>query len=245
MTSTLAKGRAMDRPDSFHLNYVSATGSPESRIVVVSCLAVPSSAWAAVEEHWMNLRHKLECSCGLNVSAPLRISDPDPSFRKIDHKRRRSNQRRVLASGLRAVNSAPAIHTSTIYARTSPDFFNRDRGRLFEKMIRRINVNLAAADAWGMVITDLPDSAVGRKPLVGASRILESPIIPTCPAVQGLYVADLVAWTGYQHVEHSLRADFPWNLYSDLEAVDQWGLPVEIDLDADTAPNPASLVASP
>lgn len=234
-----------NQPDSFHLNYVSATGSPESGIVVVSCLTVPSSAWATVERHWMKLRHNLERSCGLVVSAPLRTSNPGPSCRSIDHKRRRSNQRRVLASGLRAVNSAPAIHTSTIYARTSPDLYNRDRGRLFEKVISRIDVNLEAADSWGMVITDLPESAVGRTPVGGSPRILEAPLIPKLSAVQGLYIADLVAWTGYQHLEHSLRADFPWNLYSDLEAVDQWGLPVEIELDTDTDPVPATLVGGP
>jgi hypothetical protein len=211
-------------PQRFRLFYVDDSGSPASGIVVYSWLECDAATWRNGWQSWADLREKLHIEHAIPPHYQLHATHfagahGNPSTRPgwNRHKHLRNQVMRTVLAHLAAT---PGIALGTVYRRTDAkrDQYARHRNDVYQRFVLQLNDRLAGHHEHGMIFTDGDGSDPSYRDAHRAlaaqhRRVLEDPQFPRSPENSWLQLADLVAWTAFQHLHRAPNRRVAWHWY--------------------------------
>jgi hypothetical protein len=211
-------------PDCFRLFYVDDSGSPTSGIVVYAWLEVDAAAWRTGVQSWLDLRHFLHTRYGIPASYQLHAAtfagghgNPsiNPSWNRAKHLRGE-----VMQVALAHIAATTGVAVGTVYRRTTArrHAYAHNRVDVYRRLIAHLDARLATNHEHGLVFGDGDGSdrsyaAAHRALTLDQRRIVEDPQFPGSDRNVWLQLADLVAWTAFQHLHRAPNRRFAWPWY--------------------------------
>jgi Protein of unknown function (DUF3800) len=229
-----------DLPARFRLFYVDDSGSPLSGIVLYAWLETDAAGWAAGNQSWFTLRQLLYERYAIPASYVLHAAtfagghgnpSTNPGWNRIRHLRGE-----VLQLVLAHLAATPGVRIGAAYRRTTArrHAYARHRRDVYQLLAAHLDVRLAAHDEHGLVFndgdgTDPSYAAAHRNLTLGPRRLIEDPQYPGSASNWWLQLADLVAWTTFQHLHRAPNRRFAWPWYDTyLASVDVNDAPVQL-----------------
>lgn len=209
----------------FRLFYVDDSGSPQSGIVVYSWLECDATAWRSGLQSWLNLRQQLHAHHGIPPDYPIHAAlfaagrgnpSTDPTVN-----RDRRQRHHVMATMLAHLADTDGVHIGTVYRRTTArrDAYAAHRADVYQRLVTGLDTRLAQHHEHGLVFTDgdgTDDSytAAHRSLTIDRRHLVEDPQFPRrSKRNPWLQMADLVAWTAYQHLHRAPNRRYAWHWY--------------------------------
>jgi hypothetical protein len=228
-------------PVRFRLFYVDDSGSHQSGIVVYSWLECDAAAWRDGLQSWLDLRQWLHAHHAIPPDYPLHAApfaagrgnpSTDPNWN-----RRRHLRHQVMRTVLAHLAATDGIGVGTVYRRTTArrDTYANHRADVYQRLVTHLNKRLANQREHGLILTDGDGTdnsyTAAHQSLTTARRhVVEDPQFPRrSKRNPWLQLADLVAWTAYQHLHHADNRRYAWHWYEQyLTTCDVQGGPAEI-----------------
>lgn len=212
-------------PLRFRLFYVDDSGSPQSGIVVYSWLECDATAWRAGLQSWLDLRQQLHTQHGIPPDYPIHAApfaagrgrpSSDPTVNQ-DRRRRHHIMRAMLAH----LAATDGVHIGTVYRRTTArrDAYAAHRIDVYQRLVASLDTRLARHHEHGLVFTDGDGSdhsyaSAHQSLTIDRRHLVEDPQFPRHPKRNPwLQMADLVAWTAYQHLHRAPNRRYAWHWY--------------------------------
>ena len=227
-------------PGHFRLFYVDDSGSPDGGLIVYGWLECPAHAWRTTLTAWLDLRRHLWTEYGIPVSYELHSANfagghgnpsIDPSWNRRKHLRSE-----VMQVVLAHIASTPDLHIGTVYRATQArrHIYAAHRADLYRNLVTNIDTRVGAAGELGLIFmdgdgTDPTYVSAHRALPLGRRHIIEDPQFQSSHQSHWLQMADIVAWTTYQHLHRAPTRKFAWDWYTEhLQARDTHGWPVTL-----------------
>jgi len=219
---------------------VDDSGSASSGIVVYSWLECDATAWRTGWQSWLHLRHSLQARYRIPVDYQLHAStfaagrgnpSTDPDWNRQKHLRRT-----VMRATLAQIAATPGLSVGTVYRRTTArrHAYAHHRADVYQRLVTHLDISLAEHHEHGLVFGDGDGSdptytAAHRALTLDRRRVVEDPQFPGARRNIWLQLADLVAWTAYQHLHRAQNRQFAWHWYHTyLSALDVHGGPLAL-----------------
>ena len=216
------------------LFYVDDSGTVDTGWIVYSWVECATTGWNTCLRAWLDFRKDLFAKHGIPVSYELHATKfaagrGNPS-RNTTWNQQKANRGPVLEDALRAINDCAHLHVGTVFRRTATtgSAYNRERGDLYRDLVGVLDQRLGAAGEAGMIVMDgrAVDSYYDahRGLTLAARNILEDPIFVDSHRSQWVQMADIVAWSAYQHLSKT-TGHFAKNWYTHVLPSDVYGGP--------------------
>lgn len=221
------------------LFYSDDSGYVDTGFIVYSWIELPVHRWKSGLRSWLDLRKRLyheyqipadkELHTTKFVNGRERIST-NPSVNSSKAKRRE-----VMRLALETIGNTQGLEVGTVYRRTTDrgSAYHRGRVELYGKLIDHLDARLCSSGELGMMFMDGngsdPTYQKAHRDLKLADRsIIEDPMFQGSHNSQWVQMADIVAWTTYQHLLRYPGKEFAWSWYDDhLKTADRNG-PIEL-----------------
>lgn len=149
--------------------------------------------------------------------------------------RHKQNRRIVLQDALSAIDRSEVLRIGTACRQTTatgPDYAV-ERGSLYHQLVQHLDTRLGDAGEAGIMIMDgrpVESYYNAHRTLKLSNRnVVEDPFFVASERSQWVQMADITAWTAYQHLQNQEREHPAKNWYRDhLLASDVNGGPMEL-----------------
>lgn len=234
-------GGATIVPAGFRLFYVDDSGAPDTGFITYSWIEVTPGCWSPGLRRWLDLRKQLYTDFGVGADRELHAVEihggrtrglsSDPA---VD--RSKARRRDLLEVALKEISANPYLAHGTVYRRTNAtgSDYAKQREAVYDELLTHLDHRLAAAGEYGQIQmdgngTDPTYLRVHRRQKLADRRIIEDPMFQASHVSQWVQVADIVAWTTYQHLlQHPGKARAAAWYEAHLRARDVNGAPVVV-----------------
>lgn len=212
------------------LIYVDDSGHPQSGLVVYGWVEFAPDRWSSVLRTWLDMRKRLWRDMGVPVVQELHTTEYVNGRGRIsqrfpDHHRHQGVEhwkdfgRQVAAECLETLRSCEGLAIGAVFRRGLPQDLGATRRETYIALINRIEAELAASDALGMVFMDGDGSdpsyrKAHRTLKLDQRRVIEDAIHLDSRHSQLEQMADLAAWTAYASLDRHQGNTFAWDWYS-------------------------------
>lgn len=224
---------------SVRLFYSDDSGTVDTGFIVYSWIELPVHQWKSGLRSWLDLRNRLYREYQIPADKELHTTKFVNGRENISTNKSvngsKAKRRQVMQLALETIGSTEGITVGTIYRQTTAQgsAYHRERGELYGRLIDHLDARLASAGELGMMFMDGngsdPSYQKAHRELKLADRsIIEDPMFQGSHNSQWVQMADIVAWTTYQHLLRHPGKEFTWSWYDDhLKASDPHG-PIEL-----------------
>lgn len=220
--------------------YIDDSGAEDTGWATYSWIETTPDGWRTMLRRWLTLRGELYAKFRIPPSVEMHTtkfvagrSRPSTDARVND-----SRAQRVLATEmmLEAVADLPQVAIGTAYRQTSARgrAFYGQKNDLYAQLTQHLDQRLTTAGELGLVFMDGDGTDAGyakaHRGLKLATRsIIEDPLFQGSHLSQPVQIADLIAWTTYQHLlRHPGKRQF-WDWYDRyLRPLDGSGEPLAL-----------------
>ena len=222
------------------LFYVDDSGAEVTGFVLYGWVEVDVTAWSRVLHGWLDFRHDLAARHQIPAAFELHATEfvggrGQPS---LDPAWNRSKAARaaVAEESLAFLGAGPALSVGSTYRRTDARGreYRAQRIAVYERLVALLDERLNADGDLGIVIMDGDGrdpsyASVHRRLKLAHRSIIEDPVFAHSTASQWVQMADLVAWTTYQHLLRREGKEFAWPWYQKyLSDSDVLGAPRQV-----------------
>lgn len=220
------------------IHYLDDSGAADTGWSTVSWIAVEVGSWSRGLGVWLDWREEIDRRCGIGKTYELHASrfvtgHGNPSTRS-EWNRSKANRLEVAVEGLSVLRSTGCLEIGTVY-RHVPTAGRRisrpHREDVYAGALECIEAGLVRRDSHGIVIvdgdgTDPAYRRIHRQLDIRHRRIIEDPWFQGPHASQWLQMADLVAYSTYQHLARRPEGQATWQWYETwLQSLDVLGSP--------------------
>lgn len=195
--------------------YIDDSGTVDTGWIVYSWVECSALTWNAGLRAWLDFRKQLFLKHAIPVSYELHATkfargEGNPSADPLWNRHKR-NRGPVVQDALATIGGCAHLNVGTVYRQTSASgsAYAQERGDLYQQLVHQLDRRLGAASEAGVLLMDgRPVSRYydAHRSLPLATRnIIEDPLFVESGRSQWVQMADLVAWSAYQH----LRAASP------------------------------------
>lgn len=219
------------------LFYLDDSGTVDTGWIVYSWVECATTGWNACLRSWLDFRKELFAKKGIPVSFELHATKfangrGNPSTNTLWNQSKAS-RRTVLEDALHTIDACPHLHVGTVFRQTTSkgSAYARERGALYLELVRVLDQRLGAASEAGILVMD--GSAVNsyydahRSLPLATRNILEDPIFVDSHRSQWVQMADIVAWSAYQHLRQT-PGHFARTWYTHVLPSDIYGGPQQL-----------------
>ena len=206
------------------LFYIEDSGTVDTGWIVYSWIECSYTNWNAGLRSWLTFRKNLFTKNAIPVSYELHATkfargEGNPSA-DTQWNRQKRYRGPVMQDALQAIGSCAHLHVGTVARLTSAKgpAYAQERGDLYRSLVHLLDQRLGAAGETGLLVMD--GRAVDayydahRSLPLDTRNILEDPFFVEAHRSQWVQMADLVAWTAYQHLSKQSTKHFARNWYS-------------------------------
>jgi hypothetical protein len=225
-------------PGQFRLFYVDDSGSCDSGLVVYGFLECPARAWRASLQRLLDLREDLHHRHGIPPGYQLHAASfatghGNPSTR-AGWNRQLHLRTLVVEQTLAHLAGDPDLRVGVVYRATAAKrhAYQQHRTDVYRRLVAHLDRRLHADGEHGLVFTggsgsDLSYAAAHRAITHPRRRLVEDPVFQHSGRSHWLQMADLIAWTAYQHLHRATNRRHTWVWYTThLQARDIHGGPL-------------------
>jgi hypothetical protein len=222
------------------LFYLDDSGAHQTGFIVYSWLECAVQEWRRGLRCWLDLRKDLYADYRIPPAYELHAStfvngrcapSTDPEWN-----RSKQNRGTVMRRALRTIGECRYLNVGTVYRRTSAGGrdYAAERDGVYHELVRLLDARLAADREFGMVFVDGDGSAASyykahRSLKLEHRHLLEDPLFQPSHRSQWVQMADLIAYTAYQHLARIPEKSFAWDWYDTyLVAGDVNGRPIKV-----------------
>lgn len=212
-------------PAHVRLFYVDDSGAPETGWIIYSWIECAIVDWNEGLRCWLDLRKTLFADRRIPPSYQLHTTKflngrGNPS---TDPTQNASKQirRQVIEQALGTIGGTPVLGVGTAYRHTAArgKLYARERTRLYELLVARLDSRLTAAGELGIVFMDGNGSdgsyhAAHRALKLRHRRLIEDPQFLPAHKSQWVQMVDIVAYSAYQGLLRHPAKQFAWNWYN-------------------------------
>lgn len=207
------------------LFYVDDSGVEASGWIVYSWIECAIQDWASAHRGQLDLRRKIYAQFAIPPayelhSAPFAGGRGNPST-DLAWNRHKSNRGQVMTMALTHLADATELRVGTVYRHTIKKRrdYAIEKADVYEKLVGHLDGRLGAADEHGLLFmdgdgTDTSYARVHRRLQLDTRRIVEDPLFQASHQTQWIQMADIVAWSTYQHLNRDPRRRFAWDWYT-------------------------------
>ncbi len=194
--------------------YIDDSGSESSGIAVYGWVETTPQDWRHGLRSWLDFRQKLYASHRVPPSFELHTTDlvggrgtpsTDPAVNSSKTKRRE-----VLIAALAAISQAPHLRLGTVYRATGlhGKAFEVQREDLYAKLIESLEERFQPKDEYGLIFmdgdgTDPSYKRAHRSLSLATRHVIEDPVFQGSHLSQWVQIADVIAWTTFQHLNEN------------------------------------------
>jgi hypothetical protein len=205
--------------------FLDDSGSESSGWIVYSWIECAIADWRTGLRGWLDLRKDLFAQFAIPPAYELHSTrfaggqgnpSTDPEWN-----RRKSNRGQVMTMALTHLGGATELNVGTVYRRASQTrkAYAAERADVYEKLVDHLDARLGAACDFGLLFMDGdgrdPSYARAHRGLKLTDRnIIEDPLFQGSHQNQWIQMADIVAWSAFQHLNRHPRRTFAWDWYS-------------------------------
>jgi Protein of unknown function (DUF3800) len=213
-------------PGQFRLFYVDDSGSSDSGLVVYGFLECPARAWRGSLQRLLDLRADLHLRHGISPDYQLHAASfatghgnpsPLPGWNRQPHLRSA-----VVEQILTHLAADPDLRIGAIYRATTArrHAYQQHRVDVYRRLVAHLDQRLHTDGEHGLVFTDGngsdPSYAAAHRAITHQQRhLVEDPIFQRSARSHWLQMADLVAWTAFQHLRRNPNRRYAWAWYTD------------------------------
>lgn len=212
--------------DGFRLFYMDDSGSPNDGHIVYAWIEVTPGCWAPGLRHWLDLRHRLYASYQVPADAELHatqlIGGRGTPATGGDFNSSKARRRQLVEEALTAIGENAHIKIGLVHRHTQARGrdYAQEREEVYGALVDHLDRRLQAVDEYGAIVMDGDGSDPSylsrhRTLPLASRRLIEDPFFQNSHVSQWVQMADLVAWTGYQSINHHDGKTFAWDWYSD------------------------------
>lgn len=211
-------------PPVVRLFYVDDSGAEETGLAVFAWIECTAASWRDGLRDWLELRRALYADHQIPADYELHATkfvggrgNPslDPGWNRQKHLRSL-----VAELALRTIGASPHVRIGSAFRRTNARGFQhaQETAELYAALIRHLDARLSTAGELGFVIVDgdgRDASYFGphRGLSLGSRHVIEDPFFQDSHRSQWVQMADLVAYTVYQHLLRHPGKGFTWHWY--------------------------------
>ena len=207
------------------LFYVDDSGVEATGWIVYSWVECAIPDWASAHQGHLDLRRKIYTQFAIPTSYELHSAPfiagagtPSTDLEWNRHKRHRSQ---VLTMALTYLADATELRVGTVYRHTEKRRreYAAEKADVYAELVGHLDTRLGAADEHGMLFmdgdgTDVSYARVHRRLRNDTRRIVEDPVFQASHQTYWIQLADIVAWSAYQHLQRDPRRGFAWDWYT-------------------------------
>ncbi|WP_136042526.1 MULTISPECIES: DUF3800 domain-containing protein [unclassified Microbacterium] len=230
-----------------HMFYADDSGNLEEGWIVYGWVELAVEDWDAVLTHWLTFRKRLVADYGIPTAQELHmtalvngrghVSTAPPSrFVRGGETLWKPLGREVAVRCLEAVRECPHIEIGVCFRRSSlrNKKINRDREAVYSSLVALWDSQLRRSREYGIVGMDGDGSdpiyySAHRALSLSTRRIIEDPMFHSSRRSQWTQIADIVAWSGFTHLNPHAGNEFAWTWYDHyLRDLNPLGDPIEL-----------------
>ena len=199
--------------------YVDDSGDGRT-VILFAALCLDIATHGEASRDWMRFRDELSRDPRLQIPADAPLHSEAlvgargrhlSQSRSRDRATHRLHCREVIRRGLETIARLPGVGVRAAYRRTSD--YARDRPAVFAELLTRIDSELAAERAYGVMVVDGDGSehALRRAHQVlptHGPRMLRDPLFLSAQSTPLLQAADLLAYSTYQTIADQENRQF-------------------------------------
>ncbi len=193
------------------LFYVDDSGAESTGYISYSWMETTPDGWRTLLRTWLDLRRDLYAKYKIHPSTEVHTTKFVAGRQRpsSDPKVNRSKALREQATEmmLAAIGTLPEAGIGTVYRQTTArgKAFFLEKADLYGRLVDHLDQRLDAANELGIVFMDGDGSAsdyynAHRDLKLATRRVIEDPLFQASHRSQPVQIADLVAWTTYQHL---------------------------------------------
>lgn len=199
--------------------FVDDSGAEDTGWIVYSWVECAIGDWAAGLRGRLDLRKDIFAQFAIPPSvelhsAPFAGGKGNPST-DLKWNRNKINRRPVLTMALDQIGRAPELQVGTVYRHTSKrrKDYSAEKADVYEKLVGHLDTRLGKAGEHGLVFmdgngTDLSYARAHRGLKLASRNIIEDPLFQGAHQNQWIQMADVVAWSAYQHLHRGSSGHF-------------------------------------
>ena len=227
-------------PGQFRLFYVDDSGSPDSGLVVYAFLECPARAWRTSLQRLLDLREDLHRRHGIPPGYQLHAASfatghGNPST-VAGWNRQPQRRTAIVQQILTHLAADPDLGIGVVYRATTAKrhAYQQHRADVYARLVSHLDQRLHADGEHGLIFTDGngsdPSYAAAHRAITHRGRhLVEDPVFQRSARSHWLQMADLIAWTAYQHLHRAANRRYTWAWYAThLQVRDIHGGPLPI-----------------
>lgn len=207
--------------------YIDDSGDAASRTVVFGWVELELSAWSPALRRWLDFRNELHRAVGIPTDYELhstvfvggrgRPTDTEWDFRKEE-------RGRVVAQALATIAGTEGLNVGAVYTNApGGEKYHAHKARAYAALVRMLDDRLTADGELGLVVMDGDGSdpayrAAHRELKLSTRSVLEDPFFRGSDASQWIQMADMIAYSAYQHLMRKPTKEATWGWYSEILA---------------------------
>ena len=198
--------------------FIDDSGSETSGWIVYSWIECTPRGWIDLRKAFF-ARFAIPTSFEIH-SAPFAGGQGNPSTHEAWNRQKR-NRGEVMMMALNQIGSDPELRVGTVYRRTTETRkgYAAQRADVYEKLVDHLDARLGAAGEHGFLFmdgdgTDTSYARAHRGLKLADRNIIEDPLFQHSKHNQWIQMADIVAWSAFQHLQREPRRSFAWDWYS-------------------------------